>query len=108
MPGAKARAAHEWAAIETPEYVRAVMEDVARRRAAGDMRAPRGVALDALEEVWVRTHSRPLANLAFRRTLAIGRGQKAARRPHASRGEAVVPLPRAADDDTPAPDRSVT
>lgn len=93
MAGARARAAQSWAAIETSDYVRAVLDEVVRRRGAGDSRAPQHVALDALEEVWVRTGSRRLANLAYRRTLAIARGALPSTRGKAPRG-VVLPSPR--------------
>lgn len=98
MAGARAQVAQSWAAIETSDYVRAVLDDVVRRREAGDSRAPQHVALDALEEVWVRTGSRQLANLAYRRTLAIARGGAPRTRRITPRAVA-LPSPRRPEDD---------
>jgi hypothetical protein len=76
-------AQQQWAEWETDDYVTETIREVQRRQAAGDRRAAKHVALDALEEVWVRTGFRRLANLAYKRTLAIGR--QAERSGHAAK-----------------------
>ncbi len=65
----RADAAQRWAEIERSGYLSTVGRDAVARHAAGERRAAKRVALDVLEEVWFRTASRPLANLAYRRTL---------------------------------------
>jgi hypothetical protein len=70
---ARADSARRWAEIERSGYLSTVVRDAVDRHAAGERRAAKGVALDVLEEVWLRTRCRPLANLAYRRTLEICR-----------------------------------
>jgi hypothetical protein len=69
----RADSAQRWAEIERSGYLSTVVRDAVARHAAGERRAAKRVALDVLEEVWFGTRCRPLANLAYRRTLDICR-----------------------------------
>ena len=69
----RADAAQRWADIERSDCLSTVVRDAVVRHAVGERRAAKHVALDVLEDVWFRTRSRPLANLAYRRTLDVCR-----------------------------------
>jgi hypothetical protein len=70
---ARLDALQRWAEIERSGYLSAVVQDAVARHAAGERRAAQHVALNVLEDVWLSTSSRPLANLAYSRTLGICR-----------------------------------
>ena len=69
----RANAVQRWAEIERSDYLSTVVRDAVVRHAAGERRAAKHVALDVLEDVWFSTRCRPLANLAYRRTLGFCR-----------------------------------
>jgi hypothetical protein len=69
----RARSAQRWAKAERSDYLSTVVRDAVARHAAGERRAANRVALDVLENVWLSTRCRPLANLAYRRTLDMCR-----------------------------------
>jgi hypothetical protein len=89
---ARAAALEHWADIERSGYLSEMARVMVARHAAGERGAAKHVALEVLENVWFCTRSRPLANLAYRRTLAAGRR---AIRDHMD-GERPAALPRAA------------
>ena len=85
----RADAAQRWAEIEQSDYLSTLVRSAVARHAAGERRAAKHLALDVLEDVWFRTRSRPLANLAYSRTLHICR--QAIRDSAAATPRAVLP-----------------
>ena len=97
----KREAARQWQVIRTPECVDWIKAEVRLRHAAGNRAAARDVAFEVLEDVWLGTRFRRLANLAYRQALAIGRASLLAHDAPArhrrdaglSQGRQATPLP---------------
>jgi hypothetical protein len=73
MVSVKERVASPCAVVESPDCLSWIADEVLRRRATGDARAVKHVALDICKEVWCRTSSRRQANTEYRRALQVGR-----------------------------------